>query len=75
MVFEKLQEIVADKLGIDATDVSLESDLKDDLDADSLDIVDIVMSLEEEFDVTIEAEDEEHLKTVADLVKFIEDRQ
>ncbi len=75
MVFEKLQEIVADKLGIEASEVTLESDLKEDLDADSLDIVDIVMSLEEEFEVTIEAEDEEHLKTVADLVKFIEDRQ
>ncbi|WP_010168220.1 acyl carrier protein [Candidatus Epulonipiscium viviparus] len=75
MVFEKLQEIVADKLGIEAEEVKLESSLKDDLEADSLDIVDIVMSIEEEFEVTIESEDEEHIKTIADVVKLIETKQ
>ncbi|OON93782.1 MAG: acyl carrier protein [Candidatus Epulonipiscioides saccharophilum] len=75
MVFDKLKEIVADKLGIEPDEIKLESSLKDDLEADSLDIVDIVMSIEEEFEVTVESEDEEHLKTIADVVKFIEDRQ
>ncbi|ONI45133.1 acyl carrier protein [Epulopiscium sp. SCG-B10WGA-EpuloA2] len=75
MIFEKLQEIVADKLGIEPDEVKLESSLKDDLEADSLDVVDIVMSIEEEFDVTVDSEDEEGLKTIADVVKFIEANQ
>ncbi|OOB77753.1 MAG: acyl carrier protein [Epulopiscium sp. Nuni2H_MBin003] len=75
MIFEKLQEIIADKLGIETEEVKMESDLREDLEADSLDVVDIVMSIEEEFDVTVPSEDEESLKTVGDVVKFIEDNK
>lgn len=75
MIFEKLQEIIADKLGIEPEEIKMESDLKEDLEADSLDVVDIVMSIEEEFDVSVGSEDEESLKTVADVVRFIEERK
>ncbi len=68
-------EIIAEKLGIEEAEVTLESDFKDDLDADSLDVVDIVMSIEEEFDVTIGPEDEENIKTVGSIVEYIENNQ
>ena len=75
MVFEKLQEIVADKLGVDAGDVTLTSNFKEDLDADSLDLFEVVMALEDEFGVAISNDDVETIKTVEDAVKYIEARQ
>lgn len=75
MVFEKLKDIVADKLGVDAAEVNLTSSFKEDLDADSLDLFEVVMALEDEFGVTISNEDVETIKTVEDAVKYIEARQ
>lgn len=72
MIFEKVRSILVDQLDVDEDSITLESSIADDLGADSLDVVDMVMSLEEEFDVEIPDEDIESMKTVGDIVKFIE---
>ena len=72
-MFDKLKEIIADKLGVNEDEITMESTFIDDLGADSLDIVELIMSLEEEFDVEIPDEEVEHIKTVGDIVKYIED--
>ena len=74
MVFEKVREIICDQLDVAEDDVTMESNIADDLGADSLDVVDLVMSLEEEFDAEFPDEYIESIKTVGDVVKFIEDR-
>lgn len=75
MIFEKVREILVDQLDVEEDAVTLEATLTADLGADSLDLVDLVMSLEEEFDCEIPDEEIENIKTVGDIVKFIEDRQ
>ena len=70
--FEKVQEIVADKLSIPKERVEETSDFVNDLGADSLDIVEVVMAVEKEFDITIPDEEAAKLKTVADAIKYIE---
>lgn len=72
MIFEKVRAILVEQLDVDEDAVTLESSIIDDLGADSLDVVDMVMSLEEEFDIEIPDEDIEGMKTVGDIVKFIE---
>ena len=73
MVFEKVQGILADQLDLDADDITMESSLTEDLGADSLDFVDIVMSLEDEFDAEFPEEDMEGVKTVGDVGRYIEE--
>lgn len=73
MVFEKVKEIIVDQLDVDENDVTEATNIQDDLGADSLDIVDLVMSFEEEFDLEIPDEQVEKIKTVGDIVKFIEE--
>ncbi|MBQ8790328.1 MAG: acyl carrier protein [Ruminiclostridium sp.] len=73
MVFEKVKAIIVDQLDVDENDVTETSNIQDDLGADSLDIVDLVMSFEEEFDIEIPDEEVEKIKTVGDIVKFIEE--
>ncbi len=73
MVFEKVKKILVDQLDVDEDKVTSEASLTDDLGADSLDLVDLVMSLEEEFDVEIPDDQVEGIKTVGDIVKYIED--
>lgn len=73
MVFEKVKSIIVDQLDIDGDKVKMDASISDDLGADSLDIVDLVMSLEEEFDIEIPDESVENVKTVGDIVKFIEE--
>ena len=75
MIFEKVKEILAEQLDIDPEDISLESRIQEDLEADSLDVVDMVMSIEDEFSVEIPDELVETIKTVGDLVDFIENNQ
>lgn len=70
-VFEKVKEIIIDHLGSEEADVTMEASLVDDLKADSLDTVEMIMSLEEEFQIDIEDSDAETLKTVGDAVRFI----
>ena len=72
MVFEKVRDILCEQLDMDEEKVTMEANITDDLGADSLDIVDLVMSLEEEFDVEVPDEEVENIKTVGDIVKFIE---
>ena len=75
MIFEKVQEKVAEQLGVDADEVSLESSFIDDLGADSLDIVELLMALEEEFDIEIPDEEAEKLSTVGDVVDYIKNNK
>lgn len=74
MVFEKVREILCDQLDLDEDKVTMEASITDDLGADSLEVVDLVMSLEDEFNVEIPDEEVENIKTVGDIVKYIEDK-
>jgi acyl carrier protein len=71
MIFEKVKDIISDQLGIDADEISMESSFIDDLGADSLDIVELIMSLESEFDLEIPDEDAEKITLVSDVVDYI----
>ena len=73
MVFEKLREIICDQLQVNEDEVTMEANIRDDFDADSLDFVDIVMSIEDEFNVEVPDEAIDDIKVVGDLVKFIEE--
>ena len=72
-VFEKVKEIIVEQLGVAETSVEMESSFIDDLGADSLDIVELVMALEEEFDMEIPDADAEKVVTVGDVVDYIKD--
>ncbi len=72
MVFDKVKDIIVDQLEVDEDKVTLEASIVDDLGADSLDVVDLVMALEDEFEIKIPDEDVENVKTVGDIVKIIE---
>jgi len=71
MVFEKVKEIIVDQLGVEEDDVAMESSFIDDLGADSLDIVELIMALEEEFDLEIPDEEAEKIAIVGDVVDYI----
>ena len=72
MIFDKVKEIIADKLSVDESSIAMESTFVDDLGADSLDVVELIMSLEEELEMEIPDEDAAEFTTVADVVKYIE---
>ena len=72
MIFEKVKEIISDELGLDADEITLETNILEDLGADSLDAVELIMSIEEEYDIMIPDEDALNVKTVKELVKLIE---
>lgn len=74
-IAEKVKEIVIDQLGADEAEVTLEAAFIDDLGADSLDIVELIMALEEEFDLEIPDEDAEKIKTVGNVVDYIKNHQ
>lgn len=74
-MLEKIAEMIADQLGIDASEVSADSRFKEDLNADSLDLFELVMALEEEYGVEIPSEDLEKILTVQDVIDYIEDKQ
>mgnify|MGYP003960507369 CR=1 FL=1 len=74
-VAEKVKGIIVEQLGVDEEEVTSDASFVDDLGADSLDIVELVMALEEEFGTEIPDEDAEKLLTVGDVTKFIEDIQ
>lgn len=71
MIFDKVKSVIADQLGVDASEVTMESSFVDDLGADSLDIVELIMALEEEFDIEIPDEEAEKVATVGDVVEYI----
>lgn len=70
-VFDKIREILVEQLGVKPEEVKLEVSFQDDLGADSLDVVELVMALEEEFDIQIPDEDAEKISTVANAVDYI----
>lgn len=71
-MLDKIREIVVEQLGVDADQVTLEANFVEDLGADSLDTVELIMAFEEEFDVEIPDTDAEKIKTVQDVVNYIE---
>lgn len=75
MVFEKIVEILCEQLDLDPDRISMDTSITDDLGADSLDLVEVLMSVEDEFEVEIPDEEAEKFKSVADLVRYIEDNQ
>ena len=75
MVFEKVKNILVEQLDVDEATVTLNSMIADDLGADSLDVVDLLMSLEDEFSVEIPDEEIENIKSVGDLVNYIENHK
>lgn len=75
-MFEKIKTIIAEQLGIDDLDtITLETSLVEDLEADSLDAVEVIMALEDEFGIEIPDEQAENFKTVGDLYKFVEENK
>ncbi|QGU95234.1 acyl carrier protein [Clostridium bovifaecis] len=71
MIFERVKKIIADQLGIDENTIAMDSLFVDDLGADSLDVVELIMALEEEFDIEIPDEDAERATKVGDVVDYI----
>ena len=73
MIFDKVREIICEQFDVDEESVTLDTDIREDLDADSLDMVDLVMSFEDEFKIEVPDSAIETVKTVGDIVKFIEE--
>ncbi len=73
-VFAKLRDIIVEQLNVTPEQVTMEAKFQEDLGADSLDVVELVMKLEEEFNIQIPDEDAEKITTVADAVKYIEEK-
>ncbi len=73
MTFEKIREIIMEQLNVDGSMVTLDTHLMKDLEADSLDAVEIIMAIEEEFDIEIPDEEAEKFQLVGDLVKYVEE--
>ena len=73
MIFEYVREIICEQFDVDEESVTLDTDIREDLDADSLDMVDLVMSFEDEFKIEVPDSAIETVKTVDDIVKFIEE--
>ncbi|MBZ6528267.1 acyl carrier protein [Aerococcaceae bacterium DSM 111021] len=69
-MFEKIKEIIVDQLGVEESEVKLETSFESDLEADSLDIFQVINEIEDEFDITIDTDQD--LKTVGDLVTYVE---
>ncbi len=73
-MFERIKEVIADQLGLDDIDkITMTTSLVDDLEADSLDAVEIIMALEDEYDIEIPDEEAENFKNIGDICKYIED--
>lgn len=72
-MFQKVKSIIADQLGVDEEEITMEASFIDDLGADSLDIVELIMALESEFDIEFPDEDAEKVVTVGDVVDYIKE--
>ena len=72
MIFEKLKDIIAEQLSVEADEVKMDSNIQDDLGAESLDVVDLITTIEDEFDISIPDEAVEEIKTVGDIVNYVE---
>jgi acyl carrier protein len=74
-ILTKIQEITADRLGVDETDVTPEASFREDLEADSLDLVELIMELEEQFGMEIPDEEAEKITTVEEAVDYVQEHQ
>lgn len=74
-ILNKIRDVVADKLDADPSDITEDASFVDDLGADSLDVVELIMGLEDEFGIEISDEEAENIRTVGDAVEFIQDKQ
>ncbi|WP_066639349.1 acyl carrier protein [Desulfolucanica intricata] len=74
-VFEEVKTIIVEQLGVEEDEINMESSFIDDLGADSLDIVELVMAFEEKFDLVIPDDDAEKIRTVGEAVKYIQEHQ
>ena len=74
-VLERVTKVIVDRLGVDESEVKLEASFREDLGADSLDVVELVMEFEDEFDMEISDEDAEQISTVGNAVSYIESKQ
>lgn len=72
MTFDKIKEIIIDQLSVEEDVVTLEANIQDDLGADSLDIVDLIQTIEDEYDLSIPDEAVENIKTVGDIVAYVD---
>jgi len=72
-VFERVIQIISDKLAIDPEQITAESTFSEDLGADSLDVVELLMALEDEFGLTIDEEEAENIESIRDVVRYIQD--
>lgn len=72
MSFEKVKALLVEELDLDENEVTLESNIREDLGADSLDMVDLIMSVEDAFDIKVDESDAASIKTVGDIVSYIE---
>lgn len=73
MLFDKIKERISEVLGVETDDITMESSFIDDLGADSIDLVELVMALEEEFEIQIPDEEVGKIKTVSDVVEYIKE--
>ena len=71
MIFEKIQEVISEQTGIDKSQITMDSTFTEDLNIDSLDMVELVMALEEEYGIEIDEESAEKIKTIGDVVEYI----
>ena len=72
-MFEKLRDIISEQLSVDAADIELGTSFKDDLGADSLDLYELVMAIEEEYNCEIPSDDVANIATVEDVIKYLKD--
>ena len=73
MVFERIREIICEQLDLEEDSITMDSDIMEDFEADSLDLVDLVMSLEDEFNMEVPDDQIENVRTVGDVVRYIEE--
>ncbi len=75
MVFEKIKKLIAEQLDVEESEITLEASFQEDLDADSLDVVELIMAIEDEFDIEISDEEAEKIVTVKDAVNYIQNNK
>ena len=75
MIFDEIKDIIIDQLQVDESEVTMDTNLMKDLSADSLDAVEIIMAIEEEYGIEIPDEDAETLQTLGDLVRYVEENK
>jgi len=75
MIFDKVKEIIAEELGIEEEEINIDSDLSEDLGADSLDAIELIMAIEEVFDIEIADSEATKIKSVSDIVNYLEEAQ